>query len=149
MDQMDYHEDEEQRISGERHAGIVFREGKILLMHRIKKGFEYYVFPGGHRRDGDTGEDTVEREVYEETGIKVIIKGLAFTHEDTESGHRDFYYACEWLEGITPELMGDEKIRNSRDNFFEPMWVEADKVDSINILPEYAKDWLRDYLGNR
>jgi len=142
MSTADYHEDEGQRLAGERHAGIVTKDGMILMMHRIKNGYEYYVFPGGHRREGDAGEETVEREVYEETGIRAKVSKLAFEKTSNENTHTDYYYLCDWISGNQPALMGEEVIRNSKDNFFEPMWVKINQIESLNVLPEYSKEWI-------
>ena len=38
--------------------------------------------------------------------------------------------------------MGEEVIRNSKDNFFEPMWVKINQIESLNVLPEYSKEWI-------
>lgn len=139
---MTYHEDEEARMDDERHAGIVLREGKILMMHRVKNGYEYYVFPGGHRRQGEKGEETVEREVYEETGIEVKVEKLAFSWADTEKKQKEFYYICSWVSGEEPRLVGEEKVRNSPENFFEPLWLPVSEIPKINTLPVYAKEWV-------
>jgi ADP-ribose pyrophosphatase YjhB (NUDIX family) len=52
-------------------AGAVFRRGKILL---IKRNFEPFVgcwgMPGGKVHAGEHVEEAVEREVFEETGVK-------------------------------------------------------------------------------
>lgn len=135
----DYHEDEKTRLSGERHAGLVIRRGKILMIHRIKNGLEYYVFPGGHRRTGETGKETVEREIKEETGVEVNNIRKAFSH--TTDKAEETYYYCDWVSGETPRIQGEENVRNSKENFYEPMWVDLAKVGQINTLPEYAKVW--------
>jgi 8-oxo-dGTP diphosphatase len=142
----DRHDDEKGRINGERHAGIVIRDNKILLIHRRKKGMEYYVFPGGHRRQGEKGEDTLVREILEETNTRVTNPQLAFEFRDYPTENIDYYYKCEWLSGDKPELVGEEKTRNSEDNFYEPLWVDKEKVPELNILPKFAKDWLVDNL---
>ena len=55
--------------------GIVFKDGGIILIHRIKekegKKKEYYVFPGGGIEGEETHNEAVIREVLEETGIIV------------------------------------------------------------------------------
>lgn len=37
-----------------RSAGIVIKDGKVLLIHRFNKGDEYWVFPGGGVEEGDS-----------------------------------------------------------------------------------------------
>ncbi|MDF2557691.1 MAG: hydrolase [Bacillales bacterium] len=43
---------------------------------------EYYYSVGGGVHMGETSEDAIIREVYEETGIKYEIDRLAFIHEN-------------------------------------------------------------------
>lgn len=90
-----YHQDEESRINGERHAGIVIKNDKLLIVHRIKDGREYWVFPGGHRRDNESGEAAVVREVFEETGITVANPRLAIKFPDLVEPNVNYYYFCE------------------------------------------------------
>ncbi len=93
------HRDENLRISGERHAGIVIKDKQLLLIHRIREGYEYYVFPGGHRRNGEQRNDTVIHEVYEETGITVNHPRL--TGEEMAADSMDLNllpkFAKDWL----------------------------------------------------
>jgi 8-oxo-dGTP pyrophosphatase MutT (NUDIX family) len=145
----DWHEDEEDRVYGERHAGIVIKDQKILLIHRKKNGLEYYVFPGGHRRQGEEGVVALPREIFEETNIKVTNLKPAFEFKDYLANNTDYYYLCEWQKGEKPELVGEEKTRNSNENFFEPLWVETEKISQLNILPSFAKSWAVEWFHTR
>ncbi len=49
-----------------RAVAIIIRDGKILLIHRIKNGQEYFVFPGGGIIEHENAEDAVVREIKEE-----------------------------------------------------------------------------------
>jgi 8-oxo-dGTP pyrophosphatase MutT (NUDIX family) len=142
IDPKNYHEDEGSRVEGERYAGIVITDHKVLLIHRIKDGFEYYVFPGGHRRQEETREACVLREITEETSLKVQNPKLVFEFKDHHNQGTDFYYLCECDSCGKPKLVGEEKIRNCEENFYEPMWVELSKISELNILPLFAKEWL-------
>ena len=41
--------------------GVIIKNNKILLIHRLKKGEEYFVLPGGGIEDGETPEATIKR----------------------------------------------------------------------------------------
>ena len=144
-----YHQDEETRVSGERHAGIVIKDKKILLIHRIKEGYEYYVFPGGHRRLDETGSQTVIREAAEETGIKVNDPELAFEFKDYRTRNTDYYYFCEGNQGDQPHLSGEEKDADPKVDYYDPLWINLEKIEELNILPKYAKWWLIEFLKNK
>ena len=51
-----------------RGAAIIVQEGKIALIKRIREEETYYVFPGGGIEEGETPEEAMKREVYEELG---------------------------------------------------------------------------------
>ena len=137
----DFHEDEDTRLEDERCAGIVVRDGKLLLIHRIKKGYEYYVFPGGHRRKGESSEDACVREVLEETAIETRNPELVFTFQDHRGGWLHKYFICEWKEGDKPHLNGEEAVRQCEENQFYPEWVGLDRIEELNVLPKFAKEW--------
>lgn len=61
-----------------RSAGIVIKDGKVLLMHRFNKGDEYWVFPGGGVEEGETPEQAAVREIGEETTITAIPKKFLY-----------------------------------------------------------------------
>jgi len=57
-------------------------------------------------------------------------------------GQFDFYYLCDWVSGEEPKLNGEEKEKNSSEDFYGPMWVEIKEAKKLNILPNIAKYWL-------
>lgn len=146
MKNRDYHEDKKLRIVSERHAGIVIRRSKVLLIHRIKDGYEYWVIPGGHRRHKEKPEEAVIREVEEETSVITKNPRLAFKSYDKKREQEDFYYLCQFVSGEELVLKGEEGIRNEKDNFYEPKWICLKEVKSLNVLPKIAKDWLVENL---
>ena len=54
-----------------RHAcrGIVIRDGKVLLSY--EKKYDKYIIPGGGVEENESYQECCERELLEETGIKV------------------------------------------------------------------------------
>lgn len=149
--QADFHLDKGLRINNQRHAGIVIKDSSILLMHRIYKGIEYWVIPGGHIQKGEDPTNAVLREIEEETSIIVSNPKLVFEFRNYmpkgENGKEnyDFYYLCDYVSG-TPTLGGEEKLKNNTENFFEPMWVKLSNVAELNILPKFAKEWVLESL---
>ena len=61
-----------------RSSVLLFEEGKVLLALHRKKGWEYWVLPGGHVEDGESPEAAAVREIKEETGLEVRVDRLAF-----------------------------------------------------------------------
>jgi 8-oxo-dGTP pyrophosphatase MutT (NUDIX family) len=145
MQNADFHLDKDIRINNQRHAGIVIKDDKILLMHRIYKGQEFYVIPGGHIQKGEDPKFAALREIEEETSIKAGNAQLVFEFRNYKKDNYDFYYLCDYISG-TPTLGGEEAIKNNPENHYEPMWVELAQVKELNLLPKFAKEWLVETL---
>lgn len=146
MDTKNFHEDADSRIESERCAAIVIKDNKVLMIHRIKNGFEYFVFPGGHRRIDEDPKDVVIREVKEETNIDVEDPKLVFEFMNYHSGNHDRYFICECDKCSEPKLVGEESIRHCEENQYYPKWIKLSEVAKLNVLPLFAKEWLVDEI---
>ena len=114
-------------------------------MRRIKDGYEYYVFIGGHRQKGEEYESTLKREAMEETSLTIKDIKLVFEVKDYVRDNYDFYYLCEWESG-EPKRGGEEKMKNSKENFYSPEWIDIEKFENLNVLPSFTKYWVIDVL---
>ena len=82
--------------------GILTKDGKIAMMHSCK--YDYYKLPGGGVEPGESLEETLVREVQEESGLVVkkdSIKEFGYVKR-MEKGKIDdifiqenFYFLCE------------------------------------------------------
>lgn len=132
--------------TGIRSSAIVKDNNKILLIHRIKDGDEYWTFPGGGVEEGETWEETVIRELKEETNLNVTSLKLAFMDQTYEGGNEHPFYLCRTSgESV---LGGEEKDKNSTENFYELQWIKINEVEKYNLLPETAKYRLLNYYKN-
>lgn len=62
-------------------GAIIMKDGKILMVgNKIQPEYLYSV--GGRIKFGETAEEAVIREVYEETGIQMEVDRLGFVHEN-------------------------------------------------------------------
>ncbi|MBE6910152.1 MAG: NUDIX domain-containing protein [Ruminococcaceae bacterium] len=62
-----------------RAGALIVRDGKLLM---VRSGHGYYYSVGGRLKFGETAEDAVVREVFEETGVKLEVDRLAFVEEN-------------------------------------------------------------------
>ena len=63
-------------------VGAIIQKGGRLLMVGNHIRPEYLYSVGGRIRFGETAEEAVVREVYEETGVRMEIERLGFVHEN-------------------------------------------------------------------
>jgi 8-oxo-dGTP diphosphatase len=57
-----------------RAAAVIVRDGRVLMVHERSRRFgggEWWTLPGGGIEPGETPEQAVRREVFEETGLVV------------------------------------------------------------------------------
>ncbi len=71
-----------QKINVHAVAGIVLRDGKLLVAERPegKPYSGFWEFPGGKIESAETGEAAIRRELREELGIEIIKADFWFNH---------------------------------------------------------------------
>jgi len=79
-------------------GGVVINDkDEVLLIQEIKQPEpRLWKFPGGLVDPGETIKDALIREVYEETGVKVLFEGILGLREQLEyrNGAADIYIVC-------------------------------------------------------
>lgn len=130
-----------------RSAGIVIKDGKVLLIHRFNKGDEYWVFPGGGVEEGETPEQAAVREIDEEAMISVVPKKFLY-HITWDTGEENFFYLCEYVSGeprLHPGSVEIEQMKNG-EQVFEPLWIEIESLPSLKVYQLEVRDlFLNDY----
>lgn len=115
--------------------GVVYSEDRRNVL--LVRGWEGLFLPGGGIDPGETVEQTLHREMREETGwsIRVLAKlGSAseFTHETRRNerlekhGH---FFLCALIERVGPRIEPDEI----------PRWVPVD--EAVNALHHMSHSW--------
>jgi mutator protein MutT len=137
-----------------RSAAIVLKDNHILLMHRknnvwvndqgVTETREYWVFPGGTVEQGETPEEAVVREVFEETTLQVSIDKLLYSILFTDTQYQHYFYLCDYLSGI-PAIHKDspeaQKIKDGT-QWYEPMWFPLNDIPSLVLYPHEIRDTL-------
>ena len=93
-------------------AVITFPPDKVLLIKRRTLPFKgYWALPGGRVDPGETVEQTIVREVKEETGldVKVVHKIGEYHEQGVQDGvEYDYYPACFLVKTLSGEIKKQE-----------------------------------------
>lgn len=119
--------------------GIVFNNNhQVLIDNRKEKKLESadgkWELPGGKIEFGESPEEAVKREVYEETGYNVEVKQIVpysnvsvWEYQNCIQHTIVFSYICK---------LKDEKHINNKDKGInEYRWINYDELNSFDFLP--------------
>lgn len=118
--------------------GLIFRDGKVLMIY--SKKYQYYKFPGGGIEESDGPEEgspnrahanALIREVLEESGAHVIpesIREYGCVPRRQKSTvfigqtflQENFYYFCEVEKDLTEQKLDDYE----QEEGFTPVWID-------------------------
>ena len=133
-------------------SGILIKKGdKFLLVKKANNVGPYagtYLTPGGGVETGESADDAVQRELYEETGIKIKnLKRAYFDDDVTEDwrGIKRHYimllYTAEYESGEIHQTEGND------DEFDDVGWYSIDEMKSMKLSPPLAKLLKQEGIG--
>ena len=123
-------------------GAIIIRDGEVLMVGNESADYLYSV--GGRITFGETAEEAVIREVFEETGVQMDVVRFAFVHENYFYGDAaiykgkllyevSFYFLMrvpDYFEPISQSYSGD----NNPETLF---WIKPDTPKKI--YPEFFR----------
>lgn len=123
-------------------GAIICKDGKVLMVGNDHSDYLYSV--GGRIQFGETAEEAVVREVFEETGTQMEIDRLGFVHENYFYGDCSanqgkliyeiaFYFYMKVPDGFTP-VAGSCNMDQHKEHLH---WVTAD--DPRQIYPAFFR----------
>lgn len=126
-----------------RAVAIIIKNEEVLLMFRRNRKKEFYVFPGGGVEDNESIEEGVLREVKEETCLEVKIEKLLCHHHYIKDSDQ-YFYLCSYISGepMLGEANEKERMRKSKHQFYQPLWVPLNKLKDMLLYPLEIRDWL-------
>ncbi len=124
-------------------GAIIMKDGKVLMVGNERADYLYSV--GGRIKFGETAQEAVAREVFEETGVKMEIDRLGFVHENYFYGdvlgkliyEISFYFYMNVPSDFTPIC---ESFTEDRSKEYLK-WVSPD--EEIKLYPEFFKTELK------
>jgi 8-oxo-dGTP pyrophosphatase MutT (NUDIX family) len=113
-----------------RYQAAIVSNRQILLVqhHHFSTGERYWIFPGGGQEPGETAEETVRREMREETGLQVAVERLLYESLWDKGGVYKSYrtYLCTPLAGQASAGYEPEPEAASVYEIAEARWFDLD-----------------------
>ena len=128
-----------------RAGAIIMKDGKLLM---VGADIDYLYSVGGRLKFGETAEEAVVREVFEETGVKMEIDRLGFVHENYFYGDAPYnlnkliYEISFFFYMKVPDTFAPVSESFTEDNSKEHLvWVSPD--ENIKIYPDFFRTELK------
>ena len=130
-----------------RAAAIIVEDGCVLFAGNEKDDYFYSIGGGVHM--GETAEDAVVREVFEETGVKYEIDHLAVIHENFFNENRGALKDMDCHEIALYFVMKPRGTKELNSNSYtqgvkEDMhWIPISELDKYRAFPTFMKEFLQ------
>ncbi|MCQ8773119.1 NUDIX domain-containing protein [Streptomyces telluris] len=129
--------------------GLVVRDGRVLLLRGEWPQPDTYWLPGGGQEPGESLAACVEREVLEETGVRVRAREMLLVRETIPDNHPDGPFPRSgshrvemtfWCDIIAePDVLGGAKPDGPQ---VDVAWVPVDKLTGLRFLPVWFESRL-------
>ena len=130
-----------------RSACIIIHNNKLLVHRDVKS--DHYALIGGRVEIGENSENTIKREIKEETGKEIEITGYIATIENFfemkgEKYHEImFIHKAEFKDEKDKSIIETIKNIEGEDNLrYE--WIDLKDINKYPIKPEIIKDILKE-----
>jgi len=102
-------------------VGVKNKDKLLLTQYAASRGVNYYALIAGFTEIGETMEETVAREVYEEAGIRV--KNIRYYKSQPWGSEQDI------LMGFYCEVDGDDTIHMDAEELQQAKWVAREEIE--------------------
>ena len=123
-------------------GAIIMHAGQILMVRNDQSPYYYTV--GGRVKFGESTRETLLREVFEETQLRLEIERLAFVHENfftDQSSGGTFHEICFFFlmkPGLLPERMAGRTFTEAYDSA-TLHWLPIDTLAHEHLYPAFFK----------
>ena len=122
-------------------AGVVFRDGKLLITLRLPDAHlgGLWEFPGGKREPGESFEQCLRRELTEELGIEVEVHDVIeeLTHDYADRTVLLKFFRCRWLRNEPKAILCHDFAWIDSAQLANYAFPDAD----ARLLDKIRRDW--------
>lgn len=125
-------------------TGVAIRDGSVLLVasRYANHSQPLWNLPGGRQQPGELLEETVARELLEETGLRADVLGLAYVSESYSAD--EHFLNATFAVDVRGFAAND---RTKRDHVVAVEWVPLDRI-AQRIVVAVVREPLIAYLRN-
>ncbi len=108
---------------------MVYDDDRILVQDRINKNWSGVTFPGGHVEEDESFAQSVIREVYEETGLKIenpVLCGIKSWPIGIHKKYIVLFYKTNKFSGA---------LRSSAEG--EVFWIKRNDLNNYRLAPDF------------
>ena len=122
-------------------GAVIIHNNNVLMVKN--ENYPYYYSVGGGVQFGETSEDAVLREVWEETGVNLEIDRLIFIHEnifiagfmkDIPFYELRLFYLMKTNEDIENIVCNSSGLDGGRETLH---WLPVDKLSEYQAFPKF------------
>jgi len=130
-----------------RSAALIIHNNKMLVHRNINSN--HYALIGGRVEIGESSEETIKREILEETGKQIEITGYAATIENFFEMKGKKFHEILFVNKAEFVDKADQKLQETIKNvegkeYLQYEWIDLDKIEEYPILPKAIKEIFRE-----
>lgn len=128
-------------------GAIVEHEGRLLMVRHVRAGrYDFWVAPGGGVQGEESLQAAAEREVLEESGLRVQVTGLRYIEELCSPEWRQvkFWFGAELLGGT----LAATHPAAVAEHITEAAWLTRDELAGRTVFPPVLQQrYWQDRIG--
>lgn len=133
-------------------CGLLVESGKLLLVNiqSPTRSEPFWTPPGGGLEFGESLQNAVKREIFEETGLQVEPTDLMYTSEFIKKPFHavEYYWRCHRLGGELA-LGSDPEFDRGQQMLKAVEFIELNQLAYLPVFPEYIRDHISEDYYNR
>ncbi len=124
---------------------VIVEDGKLLTIQMRDGRGNFFILPGGGQRHGESLEEAARREVFEETGLEVVLGELLYVRDyigalHDNPSHRRFHQVEAVFAATAqsiPAVLRKGKLPDHRQTGV--CWMDLKEVAKVRFYPEALK----------